>query len=257
MCLSSFRHFYPTEEILIVSNNGYDYTEMAKYFNAKYYFENENLFNRMQLRKQDFDEAGIIYNQDTLTEKFKTVWLDNLIIKFEYMCNMLSGDYIIYLEDDVKINGQITTYFQYDLNGFCPNKIGSWKQLEMLNTLSVKYKNLNLNYMRFSGHGGSIYKRDFLKKTIENKELIEDMRENFYKYHIEHGLILSDVCQDYFISFILFLNGGTIGPLNGHGDDYYDNSRLTIQHQYKKYYNAEHTHLNELNMIRHLYVNNN
>ncbi len=255
VCLSSFREFYPTEEILMVSNNGYDYTEMAKYFNAKYYFENTNIFNKMQLRKQDFDEAGIIYNKENLTEKFKTVWLDNLILKFEYMCNMLSGDYIIYLEDDVKINGQITTDLIYDLNGFCPNIIGSSEYINLFNTLRVKYHGLNLNNMRYSGHGGSIYKRDFLKKTLENKDLIEDMRENYYKYHIEHGLILSDVCQDYFISFILFLNGGTIGPLNGHGDDYYDNSILTIQHQYKKYYNAELSYPNLLEHIKHLYVN--
>ena len=63
--------------------------------------------------------------------------------------------------------------------------------------------------------------------------------------------------QDYFISFILFLNGGTIGQLNGHGDDYAynDNSTLTVQHQYKKYYNAEQSYPQMLEQIQHLYVN--
>ena len=198
------------------------------------------------------------YNQENLTEKFKTVWLDNLILKFEYMCNTLSGDYIIYLEDDVKINKLITTDLQYDLNGFCPNKFGSHKQTELFKTLSVKYHRLDLNNMRYSGHGGSIYKRDFLKKTITNKELITDMRENFYKYHLDNNLTMIEGLQDYFISFILFLNGGTIGPLNGHGDDYAynDNSTLTVQHQYKKYYNAEQSYPQMLEQIQHLYVNN-
>ena len=254
MCLTSFRTFYPTEEILMVSNNGYDYTEMAKYFNAKYYFEDKVLFNRMQLKKEDFDKACIDYNQDTLIDIFKTVWLDNLIVKFKYMCDELSGDYIIYLEDDVRINRQITTDLHCDLNGFCPNKIGWTNQIKLFNTLSITYHRLNSDNMRYSGHGGSIYNKHFLKKTLENKELMEDMRENFHKFHLDCGLTYVEPCQDYCISFLLFLNGGTIGPLSGHVDcPRDDNVTATIQHQYKKYYNAEHSYPELLHAIKHLY----
>tara|TARA_B110000091_G_scaffold214534_1_gene268808 strand:+ start:4714 stop:5442 length:729 start_codon:yes stop_codon:yes gene_type:complete len=237
----------------MVSNNGYDYTEMANYFNAKYYFEDNILFNRMQLKKEDFDKACLEYNQDTLTDIYKTTWLDNLIIKFKYICNQLSGDYIIYLEDDVKINGRITTDIHYDLNGFCPNKLGWNQQIELFNTLKIQYRRLNLDNMQYTGHGGSIYKKEFLKQTIENKELIEDMRENFHKYHLDCNLTYTEPCQDYCISFLFFLNGGTIGPLSGHIDCSSDNTTATIQHQYKKYYNAERSYPDLLHTIKNLY----
>jgi hypothetical protein len=40
--LSNFRKSYPTSTIVLLSDNGYNYTKMAEHFNAIYIHANEN-----------------------------------------------------------------------------------------------------------------------------------------------------------------------------------------------------------------------
>ena len=42
-CLESFRKFYPDNTVVLLSDNGYDYTEMAKYFRCIYIHSDENI----------------------------------------------------------------------------------------------------------------------------------------------------------------------------------------------------------------------
>ena len=42
-CLESFRKFYPDNTIVLLSDNGYDYTGMSKYFNCIYIHSHENV----------------------------------------------------------------------------------------------------------------------------------------------------------------------------------------------------------------------
>ena len=42
-CLESFRKFYPTSTVVLLSDNGYDYSKMAEYFNCIYIHSDENL----------------------------------------------------------------------------------------------------------------------------------------------------------------------------------------------------------------------
>jgi len=42
-CLESFRSFYPDSSIVLLSDNGYDYSEMAKHFHCIYIHSNENI----------------------------------------------------------------------------------------------------------------------------------------------------------------------------------------------------------------------
>ena len=49
-CLESFRTFYPDNTIVLLSDNGYDYTKMAEYFKCIYIHSNENIHSYMTTR---------------------------------------------------------------------------------------------------------------------------------------------------------------------------------------------------------------
>ena len=62
-CLESFRKFYPESTIVLLSDNGYNYSEMAKKFNCIYIHEMTNLpfiHNNLQ------DESYIICSNKLL-----------------------------------------------------------------------------------------------------------------------------------------------------------------------------------------------
>jgi hypothetical protein len=43
-CLESFRNNYPDSTVILLSDNGYDYSEMANFFGCIYIHENENIW---------------------------------------------------------------------------------------------------------------------------------------------------------------------------------------------------------------------
>lgn len=212
--LRSVRNHYPTCTIVIVSDNGYDYTEMAKHFNCVYIhstvglncqFSNEDIKNGIQ---------SIDYYKDHIKRTADGFQL-------------ITEPYVMILEDDVSINHKITDTFKYDLNGFCPNQIN-------IEGLKHKYPILNkANTYRFSGHGGSIYNKQSFLAAIQNKEIIHDLLTNWSTYNF-----CSNICQDLLWSILIILNGGTVGPYHGHYDCSYLNEQIVVQHQYKVYYNV-------------------
>lgn len=106
-CIKSFRKFYPNNTIVLLSDNGYNYSEMAKYFNCIYIHEYDNA----KFIHDNMEDGSHIINSNKLIERIKKVF------------NLIQEDYVMWLEDDVVINNIITDDFHYDLNGFCPNEI--------------------------------------------------------------------------------------------------------------------------------------
>jgi hypothetical protein len=213
-CLESFRKFYPDNTIVILSDNGYDYTEMSKYFNCIYIhsYENVPLCNKYSSGKKYIENVN------------------KIITRFETAFNLISEDYVMWLEDDVSINNRISDIFMYDINGFCPNKYDN----SMIKKLSEKYDFINEgNIYAWGGHGGSVFHRKNILKYFENKEIINDVLINWYEY-IQYHVI----CHDFLISLIVNLNKGNIGSYSGHYDGYNGlNTDIIVQHQYKVWYN--------------------
>lgn len=217
-CLESFRKYYPDSSIVMLSDNGYDYTEMAKHFNCIYIHSNEN----NSLCVKNLDNVEIVKNK-----------VYNTIDRFTNAFNLIKEDYVMWLEDDVIINNKVTDTFKFDINGFCPNKY----PLNMKIELNKTYPSLNIdNTYRWSGHGGSIINRKTMLDCFKNKNIIDDILINWKKYNLT-----DDICHDFLFSLIVNLNNGTIGPYNGHYDDYSNeiNTDIVVQHQYKKYYKYE------------------
>lgn len=227
-CLESFRSFYPFNTIILVSDNGYNYTKMAEYFNCIYIHSNEQIL--------------LIYNDLTTNDYIQNSF--KLIDRFINAIQLIEEDYVILLEDDVVINNKIDDELKYDINGYCPNFI--FKQNDdIINNLLVEYPFLDIN-ARYSGHGGSIFNKNNIITYLSNKPIIDIILQNWNIWHKYN--IPINICQDYLYSIITIFNKGTIGPLNNHLDCNYLNTNITIQHQYKVYYNVEMP-----SSIKHLY----
>jgi hypothetical protein len=213
-CLESFRKWYPNNTIVLLSNNGYDYTEMAKYFKCIYIHSKESV----PFIYEDPNDTGKIEYVDKLTQRMINV--------FE-LCN---EEYVLWLEDDVSINNPITDIFRYHLNGFCPNSFAN-TSIEKLN---AKYNNLDTNKVyHYSGHGGSVYNRKFFIECMKYKQRIHDIIENWVYYDFP-----TTIPHDFLFSVIITLCDGTIGPYKGHYDGCNGlNPAITVQHQFKQYYN--------------------
>jgi hypothetical protein len=210
----SFRNHYPLGTIVLLSDNGYDYTEMSNHFNCIYIHETENL----PLVWYPFKDTDL-YN--------KTNKLINRIINAFQLCK---EEYIMWLEDDVSVNNRVNeNELIYDLNGYAPNKFLQCHLIELKKT--YPFIDINKQYV-FSGHGGSIYKKNNIINYLQNTELKDDLLNNWKEYKF------NECAQDFFISLLIILQGGTIGQYTGHLDGItniiYPN--ITVQHQYKRWY---------------------
>ena len=209
-CLESFRRHYPTATVVLLSDNGYNYAKMAEHFQCIYLHNHKNIHLRTSL-KGDYIQS--VY---TLLENIKKA------------LQLIPEEYVMWLEDDVSINETITDRFRYDINGFCPNTYNS----DIIQSLSRTYPMEDRSY-RWSGHGGSVYRKDKLISCMENKTIVDDVLVNWVDYKL-----CSDICHDFLFSLLVNLQDGTIGPYEGHSDGYQEFSPwIKVQHQYKYWYN--------------------
>jgi len=211
-CLENCRKFYPKNTIVLLSDNGYNYSEMANYFNCTYIHEYQNIW----LTHKNLDDGSHFTNSYNLINRIKKAY------------NLINEDYIMWLEDDVSINNAIIDNFKYDLNGFSPNQFSDMSIAE----LQTKYPFLNNNIIyRYNGHGGSVFHKKNFLTYLENIEIINDILTNWKIFNFP-----SDLGQDFFFSAIILLNKGSIGSYDGHEDCTFKNEHIIVQHQFKTFY---------------------
>lgn len=213
--IASMRKFYPDATIVMLSDDGYDYTEMAKHFNCEYIHCND----KANFNHKDLDSGSHIENSHKLIDRFYRAY------------SLIKEDYVLLLEDDVIINRPITQPFGFDINGNCVNNF----QKYIIDEFNKNYPHVTpgLNYC-FSGAGGSIMHRKNMMKYMENKDTINDLLHNWKKYRLA-----GDICQDFLFSCIVRLNNGTIGWHRETNDGFnVIRPHLAVQHQFKKYYNV-------------------
>jgi len=210
-CLETFRRHYPTATVVLLSDNGYNYAKMAEHFGCIYLHNHENKHLRT-LVEGDYRQSAY-----TLLENIKKAF------------QLIPEEYVMWLEDDVTINAPITDRFRYDINGYCPNVYS----VETMYSLSKTYPIKNRNY-RWSGHGGSVYHKNKLISSMENKTILDDVLVNWVQYKLT-----ADICHDFLLSLLVNLQDGTIGPYEGHTDEHRGlNPSIKVQHQYKAWYNT-------------------
>jgi hypothetical protein len=216
-CLESLRLFYPNCTVVLLSDNGHDYSELAIHFNCIYIHENENIW----LTFRDLDSGNHFDNS------YKLI---NRIYNSFQLCK---EDYVMWLEDDVSINSKITDIFRYDLNGYSPNVLKQIKTIKSSNNI-FDFLDENKEY-RFTGHGGSVFNKNNFINYLNNKDIINNILTNWKKYDFPTTL-----GQDFLFSMIIILNKGSIGTYIGHYDfPHYLHSQIIVQHQFKQYYGIE------------------
>ena len=217
-CIDSFRKYYPDVDIVLVSDNGYDYSEVAKQYNCTYIHCDKNL---VYIHRQMNDGTHITHALSLM---------DRIVDALSH----IKEDYFMWLEDDVIINQQVCDTLSHDLNGYCPHMYFD----DVLNELHAKYPFIDpKGDYRWSGHGGSIFNKHSLLSVFSNKDVVMDVLTNWHTYR----LLADELPQDYFFSLLFHLNKKTIGPLKGHFDGINNirNYAIHVQHQFKRYYGQD------------------
>jgi hypothetical protein len=214
--LEAFRKVYPNAPILLVSDNGYDYTEMAKYFGCKYIHYTTSC------------PVWVAHNGDDAMYKQKIL---EVFERFVSSIQQLECDYFIFLEDDVLIHRQLEDVTDADLQGACINTIHP----AVFELVRERYTIKDSDRYYYSGHGGSLYKRSTIIRILTDLELLEYIINLSIKFR--DNIFCSNMCFDYFISIFIHCIGGKIVSLKGHIDSPSLNTSCIIQHQYKVYYN--------------------
>ena len=233
-CIESFRKFYPDASIVLVSDNGYDYTEMAKWFHCEYIHYNENMWLIWEYNNDVVNLApGNIY--EMLRKKYVEPihWVNKLFERFSEGFSKIKEEYFIWLEDDVVINNIVNDPLLCDINGYNPNSY----HISMKIPLSKTYTNIDINKKyTWSGGGGSIFHKTNILKYMKNREVIDEIVNNWAQYNF-----CTNIVCDILLSTITHINGGTVGACNGISDGPcdYPHPNISVQHQYKKYYGVQ------------------
>jgi len=208
--LKRFRAFYPTGPILLLSDNGYDYTEMAKHFNCTYLHETTSC--RLSLPIRDGYQSTV----DRLRKVF----------------SMISTEYFMLLEDDVHVFAKYMQYFKGDINGNCINTLRS----SVLNNIPFSVVKHEDKY--YTGHGGSVYKKEAMVRLLDNKDQVNWLLDHWEEVGLGPGV---DV--DIFLSLLVIVNGGRIHHLSEHKDlltnRITDTVGIAALHQVKYFYGKE------------------
>jgi len=210
-CLEQFRRFYPSGTVVLLSDNGYNYSKLAEFFNCIYVHSDENV----PVNLIDFHKTDAVLNSKKLIRRVLDAF------------SLIKEDYVMWLEDDVIINGRIIDNFKYDINGFCPNTLVTQK---LCDTFKILGKNRKY---RFSGHGGTVFHKLNTMSALLREDVIDEIVPNWSKYDLP-----VTIAQDYLFSILVTIQGGSVGPYDGHGERH-DNRvdpRIIVQHQYKYWY---------------------
>jgi hypothetical protein len=210
--LTYFRKSYSNSPILLIGLNGFNFSLMAKHFNASYVHFDSNIYKKLS------EDLG--YYSTFL------LWIFDHFEKEEF---------VMYLEDDVRVihNKSIDNY-EGVLNGRCVNKIGPLVR----NSFQVWKDNF------YTGHGGSVFNRIKFLKLFHNLT-----RVGIVSLAIEDSTDASG--GDFKISTLILALGGQINCLTSH-EEYDDgglfplnlsqienvHKSVAVVHQWKRDYDV-------------------
>lgn len=206
--LEAFRRAYPDSTVILISDAGNDFSELASKHGALFFQESESC-------PPSFDCAD--------RKKF-----DLALSRWRHYLPLIKEDYFMILEDDVFILRPYTEPFCGTINGNCVNKIPA-RAWSVLPDCAFREP------LFYSGHGGSVYHKDSFLRCISNNALNDFVFANWRTMFWER------IDFDVLCSVLVLLQGGTIHPLATHKEyitNYCDEifDRAHVLHQYKKYY---------------------
>jgi hypothetical protein len=214
--LKAFRASYPTSTIVLLSDNGFDYTEMAKEFGCKYIHSTDNFHVSMSTSRY---------------AEFQTA-----MARFVGALMHIPEPYAMLLEDDVKVFRPYTEPFLGTINGNTVNYIYSPNAFDLIPWSKFKGRS------KYTGHGGSVYDKKALLNALSHTAEINWLVAN---WSTTLNLCPHRIDLDIFLSVLILSLGGSIHHLeqhkdmltNGIGRDGADG--VCVVHQWKEFYGQQ------------------
>jgi hypothetical protein len=214
--LSNYRKHYSDTDIILISDGGDDFSNLAKKYNCIYFYEN-NLSGIHSDKSKGLAES-YFHSPEILI---------NYVFRMAKYLPLIKQEHFIILEDDVLVLNK-TNNLKYDING--SNPLESLPQSVCIDLKQV----LKLNY---GACGGCILNTNFFTNILKQTNL------SLIKNQIQHycDLTTERWASDAILSYICLANNGTIGDWDGFGEtwekDIMDRiDKLEVLHQYKNLY---------------------
>lgn len=206
--LKSFRAIYPDSSFIIHNDGGLDYSHIANTYNAAY------MYHERTTSETNVSLANI--GRDRVLQYLRNLWVSAELIK---------EDYILILEDDVRLCRTIISALPFILNGCNPNEPFD---PELYRQLPPETPNF------YGGCGGSILLRAFITWIPFS-----------YVEMLVNSLSLETYSSDMILSFVVRMFGGTVGQYDDFAECWYPDvqeryasGRVAVLHQYKFDYNV-------------------
>jgi hypothetical protein len=211
IALFHFRKAYPTGTIVLVSDNGYNYSKMAEKYNCLYFH------GTMNTRVDWYD-----YEPEKYAEFFNR--LRNYI-------PLIKEDYFMILEEDVIVMNRITEPFLGTLNGNPLNLIKkeTIQKFRELQTYPTDFA--------YTGQGGSVWEKKHFLKMINDDELLTNIANQWNTTELGNNKVF-----DNFSSVVCVASGGTIHKMKTIRDiihNMHDLQGGVVFHQVKQFYRNE------------------
>lgn len=216
--LKNYRKHYPDTDLVLVSDGGDDFSDLAKQYNCIYFYE-DNLSGPYSDKSKGL-ASSYFHNENILL---------NYALRFGKYIQKIKNQQFMILEDDVYVINN-TSILPYDLNG-----INLTESLPEPVCMDLK----NVKRIPYGACGGCIFNTDFFKNIFSESNL-ENITNQVKKYC---SLTNEKWASDAIISYLCFANNGTSGVWNGLGETWQTNlvdrinkGEIDVIHQYKVYY---------------------
>lgn len=186
-----FRKAYPDSTVYLLSDNGYDYSELAKEYNCIYEHSTIVHGGGFPTFKRHEDILLFLWRMKRAFDSMKEEWM-------------------IILEDDVKVFAALDeSKFIATMNGTRDGNFmykSEWMDEIRKQNPTVEDQPL------YSGWGGTVLNVPFFKKALAT-----DFYTPIHDLWVNKNARL--YVTDLALSFVCFLNGGTTGPLAEHREN--------------------------------------
>jgi len=212
--LSNFRNHHPDSPIILVSDGGDDFSDLARKYHCTYFWRP----NIKSCRGK-----ALAYNYDN----WMLWWND-----FRKYVGMLDTDYMIFLEDDVAVRKPISLdQLLYDVNGISLT----------MSLARFDLKGISKNRSMVGAQGGAVFRMKFLRTLFVSSET--DVTFAKYRREMKSSSLKGKWCTDILLSILTWRHGGTMGDWFGYcrmtDSDYVtriSNNNIEVLHLYKELY---------------------
>lgn len=210
--LAYFRQQFPHAPIYLFNDAGNPFMRhLAKIYGAVYTYHPIHAVSVSRGNFWNSADRAWVYIEDLLATAVRS-----------------NTDWILLLEDDVLTLGQFDLNdIQFDMNGANPDKYYLFVENQfwyrtVQQYIKEQHPTYTLHYS-YNGCGGTIFRGSFLRKLAENTTLVREQVNALARLAFEVEK-LSSLASDQLLTFIIQINGGSVGTNQHYIEPWWTNS---------------------------------